>query len=90
MCKKFIYFASIIMILSMVNTSRAELAAYYSMDEGSGDTVADGTENGHDGTISNGTPTWVEGAPDSGTGLQFGTQGSGPVNCGEWDTTAGT
>jgi hypothetical protein len=84
MCKKLFYF-SFILLLCIASTSMAELLAYYSLDEGSGDFAADGTGNGHDGTIS-ATPTWVDG--HAGSAVQFGVGGSGVINCGNWDTTA--
>ncbi len=85
MCKKFVYLSCILLVLSLTSVSMADLVAYYSMDEGSGDAIADGSGNGHDGTIT-GTPTWDQG--NSGSAVLFGTQGSGVANCGEWDTTA--
>ncbi len=87
MCKKYIYFSCILLVLSLTSVSMADLVAYYSMNEGSGTGVADGSGNSHDGTIA-GTPTWVEGAPGDGTAVQFGVGGSGVIDCGEWDTTA--
>ncbi|MEJ2649145.1 MAG: LamG domain-containing protein [Sedimentisphaerales bacterium] len=89
MFKKLIYFACILLVLSLASNSMAELAAYYSLDEGAGDAVADGSGNGHDGTIS-GNPTWVNGPPGYGTAVQFGTEGSQPIDCGMWDNTLGT
>jgi len=89
MYKKMIYYSCMLLVLSLASNSMAELVAYYSMDEGEGDIVADGSSNGHDGTIS-GNPTWVEGPPGFGTAVQFGTQGSNPIDCGMWDNTLGT
>jgi hypothetical protein len=89
MCKKLIYFSCMLLVLSLASNSMAELVAYYSMDEGSGNVVADSSGNGHDGTISD-NPTWVEGPPGFGTAVQFGTQGSNPIDCGMWDNTLGT
>jgi hypothetical protein len=88
MYKKFICLTFMLLILSITSTSMAELVAYYSMDEGAGTLVADGSGKGHDGTITS-TPTW--GAGHAGTAVQFGAGGgSGVVNCGNWDTTGGT
>ncbi|MCF7973793.1 MAG: discoidin domain-containing protein [Phycisphaerae bacterium] len=47
------------------------------LDEGSGDTTADASGNGHDGTLMN-SPNWVAG--NFGNALQFG--GSTYVDCG--------
>ena len=60
MYKKMIYYSCVLLVLSLASNSMAELVAYYSMDEGQGDIVADGSGNGHNGTIS-GNPTWVAG-----------------------------
>jgi len=88
MYKKFICFTFMLLILSITSTSMAELVGYYSMDEGAGTLVADGSGKGNDGTITS-TPTWAPG--HAGTAVQFGAGGgSGVVNCGNWDTTGGT
>jgi hypothetical protein len=88
MCKKFICFIFMLLILSITSISMAELVGYYSMDEGTGTLVADGSGKGHDGTITS-TPTWVAG--HAATAVQFGAGGgSGVVDCGNWDTTGGT
>jgi hypothetical protein len=89
MYKKMIYYSCVLLVLSLASNSMAELVAYYSMDEGQGDIVADSSGNGHNGTIS-GNPTWVEGPPGLGTAVLFGTQGSNPIDCGMWDNTLGT
>ncbi len=90
MFKKIFYLSCILLVLSITSASMADLLAYYSMDEGSGSGVADGSGNGHDGLISS-TPTWTQGAPGDGTAVQFGSGiGSGVLDCGNWDTTNGT
>ena len=72
MLKKTILLCCFICLAGMVNLTSAldTPIAYYSMDEGSGTTVADASGNGNDGTIV-GTLDWVEGAPGFGTGLDF-------------------
>jgi hypothetical protein len=47
MYKKFICLTFMLLILSITSTSMAELVAYYSMDEGAGTLVADGSGKGH-------------------------------------------
>jgi hypothetical protein len=89
MIKKLCYFSCLIFMLAFASTSMADLAAYYSMDEGSGNLVVDDSGNGHDGTII-GTETWVDGASDSSSAVQFGTAGSDGIECDVWDTTGGT
>ncbi|MBN1973967.1 MAG: LamG domain-containing protein, partial [Sedimentisphaerales bacterium] len=86
MFKKFIYFSCLILLLNLVSTSRAELVAYYSFDEGTGTTVADGSDNGYDGTIE-GTLAWTEGAPDFGSALQFNDNVANYVDCGTFNPT---
>ena len=75
--------------LALTSATRADLVAWWRFDEGSGDTASDNSGNGHDGIIM-GTPTWVEGAPDSQTALLFGTSGCDGVECGTWDPSADT
>ena len=89
MSKKICFIVSLLAVLAMANNVTAELVAYYSLDEGAGEVVADGSGNGYDGTIE-GDPTWVDGAPGFNGALQFGTAGSDRVNCGMWDNTLGT
>jgi len=88
MCKKMLYILCSIMVLSLASTSMAELVAYYPMDEGSGNIVADASGNGYDGT-TDGTPTWVDGPPGFGGALRFVGASDG-VSCGTWDPAAGT
>jgi hypothetical protein len=52
---------SIIMCISLVaSLCNADLVAHWSLDEGSGEDIADATGNGYDG-IFKGNPTWVDG-----------------------------
>ena len=53
-------------------TRYSDLIGYWSLDEGTGNTVADGSNNGNSGTV-NGNPQWVSGK--FGNALQF--DGSG-------------
>ena len=86
MRKKMTYSICLILILSMVSTSIAELVAYYSFDEGTGTTVADGSDNGYEGTIE-GTLTWTEGALGFGSALEFDDDNANYVNCGTFNPT---
>ena len=58
MCRTLIYLVSLISVLSVANTTSAELVAHWRFDEGSGTTTADATGNGHDGSLE-GSPTWT-------------------------------
>jgi hypothetical protein len=46
-------------VLACVSTSQADIVAYWSFDEGSGDAAEDGSGNGNDGTIFG--AEWVDG-----------------------------
>ena len=87
MCKKFIYFSFLILVLSITSASRADLVAYYGLDEGGGNVVSDGTGNGHDGQ-GNGALDWVDG--QDGTALKFAGDGASYVNCGTYDPSGET
>lgn len=54
MCGRTIYIFSLILVLGLASVTLADLVAYWPLDEGSGDTTADVTENGHDGILKNG------------------------------------
>ena len=62
MCKKLILPISFSLVIGTLLTSavKADLVAYWRLDEGSGTTANDSTGNGNDGTF-NGDPQWVEG-----------------------------
>ncbi|MCP4257051.1 MAG: LamG domain-containing protein, partial [Planctomycetes bacterium] len=51
MCKKAFFLISFLLVLGMTTSASAELVAYWTFDEGAGDTVFDSTGNGNDGTI---------------------------------------
>ena len=51
MCRKMIFLISFVLVLSMASNVSAELVAYWTFDEDSGDIVYDSTGNGNDGTI---------------------------------------
>ncbi|MBN2591016.1 MAG: LamG domain-containing protein, partial [Sedimentisphaerales bacterium] len=86
MFKKLFCFFCILLILGITSVSMAEvdIVAYYGMEEGSGDTVADPI-GGNDGT-TDGSPTWVDGPEGFGTALNFAGATSG-VECGTFDPT---
>jgi hypothetical protein len=62
MCKKMILLVSLSLVIGTVLTGavKADLVAYWRLDEGSGTTAHDSTGNGNDGTF-NGDPQWVVG-----------------------------
>ena len=62
MCKKMIFLVSFSLVIGTVLTGavKADLVAYWRLDEGSGTTAHDSTGNGNDGTF-NGDPQWVVG-----------------------------
>lgn len=60
MCRKWIGFASPVLVLILVGSASADLVAHWEFNEGSGSVARDKSGNGHDGTI-NGTPRWVRG-----------------------------
>ena len=62
MCRKMIYLVSFVLVLGLVLTSiaKADLAAWWKLDEGSGTTASDASGNGNNGTL-NGDPQWVAG-----------------------------
>ncbi len=72
MCKKVVCLISLILGLLAVSPATADLVAWWTFNEGSGDTAFDGTENGHDGTL-NGDTAWTAG--QLGGALEF--DGSG-------------
>jgi len=55
MCRKLIYFISFVLMLSIAGDASAELVAYWTFDEGSGDSVYDSSGNGNNGTINGAT-----------------------------------
>ena len=63
----------LLMSLAFTNVSQAvdsaDLVAVWTLDEGSGDKVMDGSGNGHDGAIASGDPQWVDGK--FGSAMQF-------------------
>ena len=67
MCKKSIYVISAVLVLSIAGHSSADLAAYWTFDEGSGSNVFDTSGNNNNGTING--ATW--GVGKYGTALQF-------------------
>jgi hypothetical protein len=89
MCKRLVF---LVVVLGLAaGAARANLVAYWPMNEGAGATVADASGNRHTGTIQ-GKPTWVDGPEGFGKALYYGGQNPavGWVNCGTWDPSAGT
>ena len=78
------------LLLGVVNVGHADLVGHWTLDEGSGITVADVSGNGNDGTILDTStvvdaPTWIPGI--SGSALEFygsgvAGQGGNYVDCG--------
>ena len=62
MCRKLIFLASFVLVLSFVLTSEvgAELVGWWRLDDGSGTTAVDSSGAGNDGTIT-GDPKWTAG-----------------------------
>ena len=52
MCRKLIYLISFVLMLSIAGNASAELVAYWTFDEGSGDIVYDSSGNDNNGTIN--------------------------------------
>ena len=89
MCKRLIFSASIIVVLVLTSGAGAadpDLIGWWKMDEGSGDTVADLSASGNDGTINNadggglgdGGAAWFN-DPERGMVLSFDGEDSGAV-----------
>jgi len=60
MCGRFVCFFCLVLVLSVVTNSPADLMARFGFDEGSGNVAHDTSGNGNDGTL-NGEPTWTAG-----------------------------
>ena len=74
MARKLIDLPCLVLVLSVAaGVAHADLldglVGYWPLDEGTGDTVADASGGGHNGTFNNGTPQWVPG--QYGTALRF-------------------
>ena len=89
MCKKLILLVSVVLVLDMLLISGAgaadpDLIGWWKLDEGSGDTVADLSASGNDGTINNttggglgnGGSAWFD-DPERGMVLSFNGNDSG-------------
>jgi len=70
MCGKSIYLISFVLVLSIAANASADLAAYWTLDEGAGDTIYDTSGNNNNGTING--ATW--GTGKYGNALQFNGQ----------------
>ncbi|MBN2312968.1 MAG: LamG domain-containing protein, partial [Sedimentisphaerales bacterium] len=60
MCRRFVCFISLVLVLSVVTNSSADLVAHFGFDEGSGNVAYDTSGNGNDGAL-NGGPKWAAG-----------------------------
>ncbi len=60
MCKKLTFLFSLILTLSLASNTWADLAAHWSLDDGSGTVANDFTGNGNNGTVG-GKANWVVG-----------------------------
>ncbi|TKJ35784.1 MAG: hypothetical protein CEE38_14350 [Planctomycetes bacterium B3_Pla] len=84
MSGKFICLVCSILVLAAAGSASADLVGHWTLDDGSGTTVADSSGNGNDGTIFN-NPTWIPGR--AGMALEFhglGAPGGGGdyIDCG--------
>jgi len=70
MCRKSIYLISFVLVLSIAGNVSADLVAYWTLDEGTGNAVYDTSGNDNNGTING--ATW--GVGKYGTALQFNGQ----------------
>ena len=70
MCRKSIYLISFVFVLSIAGNASADLAAYWTLDEGAGNTIYDTSGNDNNGTING--ATWGDGK--YGKALQFNGQ----------------
>ena len=70
MCRKSIYLISLVLVLSIAGNASADLAAYWTLDEGAGNTIYDTSGNNNNGTING--ATWGDGK--YGKALQFNGQ----------------
>jgi hypothetical protein len=82
MCIKMKWLVAVLLVLgACTNAVRAELLAYWPFEEGQGNTTADATGNGNDGTFNN-SVTWVDGY--FGNGVYFDDDGDrvvvGPID----------
>jgi len=69
MCKKLMFICmALVAAFGFIRTASADLIGYWSFDEGSGLIAKDGSGNGNDGTLENGTE-WTDG--QSGYAVQF-------------------
>ncbi|MHC4351077.1 MAG: LamG domain-containing protein [Planctomycetota bacterium] len=73
MCKRLICLVSSVLVLIAAGAASADLVGHWTLDEGSGTTVADISGNGNNGTIMDNPalndPTWIAGI--SGSALEF-------------------
>jgi len=59
MCRKLVYLVCCALLLSLAGSARADLVAYWDLDEGTGSVVHDRSGNGNDGTLHG--PEWGPG-----------------------------
>jgi len=60
MCKRFVCFMTLSLVLAFASSSIAGLVGHWTLDDGSGTTVRDSTANGNHGQLF-GDPQWVDG-----------------------------
>ncbi|MBN2180980.1 MAG: discoidin domain-containing protein [Sedimentisphaerales bacterium] len=87
--KRVIFLILFVAALVPANNIKADMIAYYPMDEGNGINISDATGNGNDGTIT-GTPEWVESKQGYGMALAFPGEAGSYVETGTWDPSEGT
>ncbi|MEJ2704619.1 MAG: LamG domain-containing protein [Sedimentisphaerales bacterium] len=63
MCKRLVYLAAFVLVLSVTGRVSADLVGYWKFDEGAGTKAYDSSPQGNDGTL-NGSPEWTEGQLD--------------------------
>jgi hypothetical protein len=78
MSKRLVCLAACALVLGVVAGARADLVAHWRLDDGSGTTAVDVSDNGNDGTL-HGDPQWVTGM--IGGALEFDGDGD-YVDCG--------
>jgi len=92
MCRKLIYLVVSLVMLSVVTNTHADLVGYWTLDDGSGATIADVSGNGNDGTLVDNDVwdiEWISG-PSGGAIECFGVGTSGGngdyFDCGSADS----
>jgi hypothetical protein len=84
MCKRLVCVLSFLLVLGAAGAAWGELVGHWKLDEGAGNTAADSSGKGNDGTFVN-NPTWIDGV--LGAALEFHGDptvygGKDYINCG--------